>query len=177
MPVRKATKLVTPSVPVSQALGLKCTGHENRQIKGTWRDLSGRRVDTSAWCGGYTSEFSTNVLKAFEKQLKKEILDCFVTAGMENSLEAQARQAELQQESLDDLRARRRAMLDDMPMSVREEFARRRRAVLMDDVPLSIRRNLENKTVTEKEDQMKHRRNLMDDVPLSIRRNLEQRKA
>ncbi len=135
---------------------MKCTGHEHRQIKGTWPDLSGRRVDASACCGGYTSEFSTNVLKAF-KQLKKDVLDCFVTAGMENNLEARARQAELQQEPLDDLRARRRAMLDDMPMSVREEFARRRRAALMDDVPLSIRRNLENKTAMEKENQVKRR--------------------
>ena len=124
MPVSKATKLVTSSEPVSQALGLKCTGHEHRQIKGTWRHLSGRRIDASAWCGGYTTDFSTNVLTAFEKQLKKEILECFATAGMENSLEAQARQAELQQEPLDDLRARRRAMLDDMPTSVREAFAK-----------------------------------------------------
>ena len=62
MPVRKSTMLVTTSETVSRSLGLRCPGgHDHRQIKSTWRDPSGRRVNASAYCGGYTTEFAADL--------------------------------------------------------------------------------------------------------------------
>ena len=87
MPVKKSTRLVTTSATVSLALGLQCPGgHDHRQIKSTWRDPSGRRVNASTYCGGYTAEFATNILVAFEKQLKTEILDCYTAADVPESI-------------------------------------------------------------------------------------------
>ena len=91
MPVRKSTMLVTTSETVSRSLGLRCPGgHDHRQIKITWRDPSGRRVNASEWCGVYSAQFANNILDAFEKQLKTEIVDCFTTNGLGNDLAAQA---------------------------------------------------------------------------------------
>ena len=107
MPIKKSTMLVTTSENVSRSLGLQCPGgHDHRQIKSTWRDLSGRRVNASEWCGGYSAEFATNILVAFEKQLKTEILDCFTIAGLGNDVAARAR----------------RAALDDVPLSIRKTW-------------------------------------------------------
>jgi hypothetical protein len=107
--VRKASRLVLSSRAVSEALALRCPGnHSHRQIQGTWRS-NGKRVDAAAWCGGYTNEFATHVLEGFEKQLN-------------NDMGAHSRRAEMEQVPLNGLKARRQALLDDVPSSIRNEF-------------------------------------------------------
>ena len=159
MPVRKSTRLVTTSENVSRELGLLCPGgHDHRQIKSTWRDATGRRVNASEWCGGYSKQFAKNILDAFERQLKTEILDCFTSHGLGNDSAAQAR----------------RAALDDVPISIRQNLDQKRRKQLLDDVPLSIRRSLgPQQTDKFEEDKSKRRRHLLDDLPMSIKKQME----
>jgi hypothetical protein len=57
------------------------------------------------------------------------------------------------------LKARPQVLLDDVPSSIRSEFAQRRRAALVDGVPVSIRRNLEQRQQkNEDEDKLKRKR-------------------
>ena len=64
----------------------------------TARDATGKRVNASEWCGGYSSQFANNILGAFEKQLKAEIKDCFAVAKLDSDTV-------------------RRQLLNDVPMS------------------------------------------------------------
>ncbi len=43
-------------------------------------------MDAAAWRVGYTHEFAVNTLKAYEKQLKKEMYECQAAAGLPNDL-------------------------------------------------------------------------------------------
>jgi hypothetical protein len=152
MPVRKSTKLVTTSKSISEDLGLLCPGgHDHRVIKSAWRDEKGKRVNASAWRGGYNLEFSNNILDAFEKQLKADIKKCFAVTQLDSDLV-------------------RKKLLDDVPQSIRQHMARRR---MLDDVPASIRRALEpHQSQLKEQATAKRRKELLDDVPLSIKTKL-----
>ena len=167
MPVKESTRLVTTSETVSLALGLQCPGgHDHRQIKSTWRDPSGRRVNASTYCGGYTAEFATNILVAFEKQLKTEIVDCYTAAELLDDVPLSIRRNLENQ--------RKKKLLDDVPLSIKKNLEDQRKKKMLDDVPLGIRRNLEpQQTAMSKEDKLKRRRYLLDDLPMSIKKELE----
>ena len=170
-PVRKKTKLVVTSKEIARKLALQCTcaqqGKQHRVIKGTWR-VDGKRVPASNWCGGYCTGFAHNVLEAFGEQVKEDMLECY-TAAEENLIDEDMRKIfedDCPEEPLEKKR-RKQQLLDDVPESIRKNFAKKRREKLklLDDVPDSVRKNLAKQK----------RQKLQDDVPHSIRKNFEQK--
>ena len=89
-PVRKRTRLVVTAEAVARELSRKCRCEEakekHRQIKGTWR-FQGKKIAASNWAGGYCEGFCKNVLKAFAKQVERDMLDCYA-ANLDDDIEA-----------------------------------------------------------------------------------------